>query len=226
MSEWVVVSGCPVSYCKSHKARFRHFHTFPGSCLLLLVSRDLESKNSRKVRQKLGNAVKDQLTFCWWLYITLLCLLEKPAEEIIQVLGHKNGSIPPFRGLTRWHNICSYLLTHLSKSFHSFSGTCTLSWKEFNIFFRHFKTLCFSVIFRRQSQTSFLGSTQPTKSKLIQFFSFKHEHLRNVLQNPNIYLFFWLLQTMELWLNEDLVECQCHFPRNFFSNPLCQQICK
>ena len=50
---------------KSHKARFRHFHTFPGSCLLLLVSRDLESKNSRKVRQKLGNAVKDRLTFCW-----------------------------------------------------------------------------------------------------------------------------------------------------------------
>ena len=51
---------------KSHKARFRHFHTFPGSCLLLLVSRDLESKNSRKVRQKLGKAVKDRLTFCWW----------------------------------------------------------------------------------------------------------------------------------------------------------------
>ena len=50
---------------KSHKARFRHFHTFPGSCLLLLVSRDLESKNSRKVRQKLGKAVKGQLTFCW-----------------------------------------------------------------------------------------------------------------------------------------------------------------
>ena len=50
---------------KSHKARFRHFHTFPGSCLLLLVSRDLESKNSRKVRQKLGKAVKDRLTFCW-----------------------------------------------------------------------------------------------------------------------------------------------------------------
>ena len=50
---------------KSHKARFWHFHTFPGSCLLLLVSRDLESKNSRKVRQKLGNAVKDRLTFCW-----------------------------------------------------------------------------------------------------------------------------------------------------------------
>ena len=51
---------------KSHKARFRHFHTFPGSCLLFLVSRDLESKNSRKVRQKLGKAVKDRLTFCWW----------------------------------------------------------------------------------------------------------------------------------------------------------------
>ena len=50
---------------KSHKVRFQHFHTFPGSCLLLLVSRDLESKNSRKVRQKLGNAVKDRLTFCW-----------------------------------------------------------------------------------------------------------------------------------------------------------------
>ena len=53
---------------KSHKARFRHFHTFPGSCLLLLVSRDLESKNSRKVRQKLGKAVKGRLTFCWWMH--------------------------------------------------------------------------------------------------------------------------------------------------------------
>ena len=127
------------------------------------------------------------------LCITLLYSPEKPAREITQVLGYKDGTTPPFRGLACCHNLCSYLIAQLSKSLHSFSSTCTLSWKEFKTFFRDFKARWFSMIFRRRSQTSFWGSTQPTKSKLIQIFSFKNEHLQNDLQIPNIYLLCKLL---------------------------------